>query len=222
VEYHALANANRNTKIRFIMKAIVDRDALFRIHAYEGLLQYAAEVNAMGLGVMQHRKYQFGKLLIDGCMGLARTALEILVDWRKSEIARQESVLAKKKRVAILFYNKGYRDMSQGLIVLKGHAHQHVCSAKVTAAKFETTTKLRETVIKKIMKTSVGQMTTALRSVIAHSQKSVKHEQLMTSRREKDLQKSVRHEQLVTSSKEKVFKQLASTTTCQQVLTFKV
>jgi hypothetical protein len=117
------------------MKAIMDRDALFKIHAYEGLLQYAAEVNAMGLGVMQHRKYQFGKLLIDGCLGLARSALEILVDWRKSEIARGESVLAKKKRVAILFYNKGHRDMSQGLRVLKGHAHQHVCMNEVTAAK---------------------------------------------------------------------------------------
>ena len=165
------------------MKAVMDRDALFRIHAYEGLLQYAAEVNAMGLGVMQHRKYQFGKLLIDGCMGLVKNALEILVDWRKSEIAREESVLAKKKRVAILFYNKGYRDISQGLRVLKRHAHQHLCSAKVTAAKLETTTKLRETVIRKIMKTSVGQMTTALRIVIAHSQKSIKHEQLITSRR---------------------------------------
>jgi hypothetical protein len=203
VEYHALANANRNTKIRFIMKAVMDRDALFRIHAYEGLLQYAAEVNAMGLGVMQHRKYQFGKILIDGCLGLVKSALEILVDWRKSEIARGESVLAKKKRVAILFYNKGYRDISQGLRVLKGHAYKHFCSTKVTRAKkagvlkrfldgnvrltgaalgtlrgynrwrtglVETQTQLRETVIKKIMKTSVGQMKTALRLVITHSQ----------------------------------------------------
>ena len=203
------------------MKAVMDRDALFRIHAYEGLLQYAAEVNAMGLGVMQHRKYQFGKLLIDGCMGLVKNALEILVDWRKSEIAREESVLAKKKRVAILFYNKGYRDISQGLRVLKGHAHQHLCSAKVTAAKLETTTKLRETVIRKIMKTSVGQMTTALRIVIAHSQKSIKHEQLIRSRREKDSQKAVRIEQLVRSNRERVFKRLANTTTGQQVLVFR-
>ena len=199
----------------------MDRDALFRIHAYEGLLQYAAEVNAMGLGVMQHRKYQFGKLLIDGCMGLVKNALEILVDWRKSEIAREESVLAKKKRVAILFYNKGYRDISQGLRVLKRHAHQHLCSAKVTAAKLETTTKLRETVIRKIMKTSVGQMTTALRIVIAHSQKSIKHEQLIRSRREKDSQKAVRIEQLVRSNRERVFKRLANTTTGQQVLVFR-
>ena len=203
------------------MKAVMNRDALFRIHAYEGLLQYAAEVNAMGLGVMQHRKYKFGKILIDGCMGLVRSALEILADWRKSEIVREQSVLSKKKRVAILFYNKGYREMSQGLRVLKRHAHQHLCSAKVTAAKLETTTKLRETVIRKIMKTSVGQMTTALRIVIAHSQKSIKHEQLIRSRREKDSQKAVRIEQLVRSNRERVFKRLANTTTGQQVLVFR-
>jgi hypothetical protein len=108
----------------------------------------------------------------------------------------------------------------------------------------ETKTKLRETVIKRIMKMSVGQMTTALRSIIAHSQKSVRHEQLVTSRQETVIkkimknsvgqmttalrsvithsQKSVRHEQLMKSHREKVFKRLANTTTSQQVLTFKV
>ena len=108
---------------------MIDQDAMLRAGAYNGLLQYAAEINAMGLGMMAHRKYQFGKLLVDGTMALMRSAMGILVNWRKSEMSREKSTVL-VNWVRRMLGNQGHRDLREALKVLRRNSHQHVHGQK--------------------------------------------------------------------------------------------
>jgi hypothetical protein len=143
-------------KLRFVIRALIDRDAREMMMAYNGMKMSGI----IGVGARRGRNEELcervWKRLADKGFDLQCQAWEKLKIWNLF-MGRKETVVRER----------------------------------------------REMVLKKIMKTSVGQMTTALSSVIAHSQRSVKHEKLMTSHREK------------------VFKRLANTTTSQQVLTFK-
>ena len=136
-------------KLRFVVRALIDRDAREMMMAYNGLRigRVGGRVGA-GKGRGEEVFEWVGKRLADRGFEVQCQAWERLKVWGVS--AGRQEALARERR---------------------------------------------EMVFKRIIKTSVGQMTTALRSVIAHSQKSVRHEQLITSRREK------------------VFKLLASTTT---------
>merc|ERR1712110_1252667 len=83
-EWKARQN-NLKEKLRFVIKALTDKDAMFMLQAFGGLKQRALMLSGVGMGDSQMKKVQLIKRLTNSAFNLEVQAVNALKDFLKSE-----------------------------------------------------------------------------------------------------------------------------------------
>merc|ERR1711881_265705 len=91
VEEWKSRQANLKEKLKFVIKALTDKDAQFTLQAYNGLKQRALMLSGVGMGDAGMKKVQLIKRLTNQAFNLEVQAVNALKDFLKSERAREEA-----------------------------------------------------------------------------------------------------------------------------------
>merc|ERR1711881_734427 len=83
--------ANLKEKLRFVIKALTDKDAMFTLQAFNGLKERCNMLNGVGMGDAGMKKVQLIKRLTNSAFNLQVQAVNALLDFLKSERAREEA-----------------------------------------------------------------------------------------------------------------------------------
>merc|ERR1712050_322290 len=92
--------ANLKDKLRFVIKALTDKDAMFMLQAFGGLKQRALMLSGVGMGDAQMKKVQLIKRLTNSAFNLEVQAVNALTDFLKSERIAEELARLEAERVA--------------------------------------------------------------------------------------------------------------------------
>merc|ERR1711964_587182 len=86
------ANQNKlKEKLRFVIKALTDKDASYILAGYNGLKQRAMMLNGVGMGDSEMKKIQLIKRLTNQGYNLQVMAANALQEFLTSERAREEA-----------------------------------------------------------------------------------------------------------------------------------
>merc|ERR1712025_351797 len=83
-------NNNLKEKLRFVIKALTDKDAAFLLAGYNGLKQRAMMLNGVGMGDSEMKKIQLIKRLTNQGYNLQVMAANALKEFLASERDREE------------------------------------------------------------------------------------------------------------------------------------
>lgn len=89
-EYKARQN-NLKEKMRFVVKALTDKDSMFTMQAYNGLKQRAYMLAGVGMGDAEMKKTQLIKRLTNQAFNMEVQAINALRDFLKSQRAIAEA-----------------------------------------------------------------------------------------------------------------------------------
>merc|ERR1712194_540167 len=113
--------AETKDKMKFIIKALTDKDAKFMLCAYNGLMQRAAMLNGVGMDNSEQKKIQLIKRLTNKGYNLQVMAANALQEFlayerRAEEAARleHERQQREKKRILGRIMNANTRMQGQG------------------------------------------------------------------------------------------------------------
>merc|ERR1711862_608969 len=81
---------NLKEKLRFVIKALTDKDANYTMMAYNGLKQRALMLNGVGMGDSEMKKINLIKRLTNQGFNLQSMAVNALFEYLKSEREREE------------------------------------------------------------------------------------------------------------------------------------
>merc|ERR1712078_140071 len=84
-------NNNLKEKLRFVIKALTDKDASYLLAGYNGLKQRAMMLNGVGMGDSELKKIQLIKRLTNQGYNLQVMAANALQEFLASERAREEA-----------------------------------------------------------------------------------------------------------------------------------
>merc|ERR1712070_414859 len=84
-------NNNLKEKLRFVIKALTDKDASYLLAGYNGLKQRALMLNGVGMGDSEMKKIQLIKRLTNQGYNLQVMAANALKEFLASERAREEA-----------------------------------------------------------------------------------------------------------------------------------
>merc|ERR1712110_746814 len=84
-------NNNLKEKLRFVIKALTDKDASYLLAGYNGLKQRAMMLNGVGMGDSEMKKIQLIKRLTNQGYNLQVMAANALQEFLASERAREEA-----------------------------------------------------------------------------------------------------------------------------------
>merc|ERR1712226_1056412 len=90
IEEWKARNANLKEKLKFVIKALTDKDAMFTMQAFNGLKERCLMLNGVGMGDAQMKKVQLIKRLTNSAFNLEVQAVNALRDFLKSERNREE------------------------------------------------------------------------------------------------------------------------------------
>merc|ERR1712050_502233 len=91
VEEWKARQSNLKEKLRFVIKALTDKDAMFTLQAYNGMKQRWNMLNGVGMGDAGMKKVQLIKRLTNSAFNLEVQAVNALRDFLKSERVREEA-----------------------------------------------------------------------------------------------------------------------------------
>merc|ERR1712007_116462 len=77
-------------KLKFVIKALTDKDAMFTLQAFNGLKERCNMLNGVGMGDAGMKKVQLIKRLTNSAFNLEVQAVNALLDFLKSERVREE------------------------------------------------------------------------------------------------------------------------------------
>merc|ERR1711937_1039574 len=119
-EWKARQN-NLKEKLKFVIKALTDKDAAYILAGYNGLKQRALMLNGVGMGDSEMRKIQLIKRLTNQGYNLQVMAANALKEFLASERAREEAERLEyerqqreKDRICKRIANKSVRMMGVG------------------------------------------------------------------------------------------------------------
>merc|ERR1711935_833325 len=82
---------NLKEKLKFVLKALVDKDSSFLLMGYNGMKQRAMMLNGVGMGDSEMKKIQLIKRLTNTGYNLQVMAANALQEFLASERAREEA-----------------------------------------------------------------------------------------------------------------------------------
>merc|ERR1712110_1220316 len=91
VEESKARKAALKEKLRFVIKALTDKDAMFTLQAFNGLKERCNMLNGVGMGDAGMKKVQLIKRLTNSAFNLEVQAVNALKDFLKSERVREEA-----------------------------------------------------------------------------------------------------------------------------------
>merc|ERR1712054_97850 len=91
IEEWKARQANLKDKLRFVIKALTDKDAQFTIMAYNGLKQRALMLSGVGMGDAQMRKVNLMKRLLNQGFNLQSMAMNSFKQFLVDDRAREEA-----------------------------------------------------------------------------------------------------------------------------------
>merc|ERR1712050_100848 len=87
-------------KLKFVIKALTDKDAMFTLQAFNGLKERCNMLNGVGMGDAGMKKVQLIKRLTNSAFNLEVQAVNALLDFLKSERNQEELDRIEAERVA--------------------------------------------------------------------------------------------------------------------------
>merc|ERR1712110_1262136 len=85
IEEWKARNNNLKEKLKFVIKALTDKDAMFTMQAFNGLKERCNMLNGVGMGDAGMKKVQLIKRLTNSAFNLEVQAINALRDFLKSE-----------------------------------------------------------------------------------------------------------------------------------------
>merc|ERR1711935_278275 len=89
---------NLKEKLKFVLKALVDKDSSFLLMGYNGMKQRAMMLNGVGMGDSETKKIQLIKRLTNAGYNLQVMACNGLQEFLASERAREEAARLEYER----------------------------------------------------------------------------------------------------------------------------
>merc|ERR1712080_173017 len=90
IEEWKARNNNLKEKLKFVIKALTDKDAMFTMQAFNGLKERCNMLNGVGMGDAGMKKVQLIKRLTNSAFNLQVQAVNALLDFLKSERNQDE------------------------------------------------------------------------------------------------------------------------------------
>merc|ERR1712007_70287 len=129
-------------KLKFVIKALTDKDAMFTLQAFNGLKERCNMLNGVGMGDAGMKKVQLIKRLTNSAFNLEVQAVNALKDFLKSERVREEAERLEferqqkeKDRLLRRMMDGNLRVMGQALRQFQLHAEAEAKKERARMAK---------------------------------------------------------------------------------------
>ena len=131
LEQYRAKRAQLRNKLKFVIKALRDKDSLYILQAYNGLKQQAAILTG-GIDPAVVKKNQLIRRLMDKGFNWQCQAVNALKDFLKSERQKDTKEQVIYKRIASRFMNKAHRDMGKSLHMLRLNSKEELAKLRKT------------------------------------------------------------------------------------------
>merc|ERR1712110_620630 len=142
IEEWKARNAQLKEKLKFVIKALTDKDAMFTLQAFNGLKERCNMLNGVGMGDAGMKKVQLIKRLTNSAFNLQVQAVNALKDFLKSERVREEAEKLEferqqkeKDRLLRRMMDSNLRVMGQALRQFQLHAEAEAEKERARMAK---------------------------------------------------------------------------------------